>query len=198
MFQQVVDPRMRLAVLIDSDPARRETLAGMLDARAVSLTHSFGSVEAALEAGITPNLVLYQAGAGGAAQRAEVGRLRAEVDGAILVLLDQADPAEVEALLECGADQVLALGLQTDRFAVAAAAALGAAKHRRRLTSETQKVERRLDEARCVFRAKTILIARHQLSEEEAHRRLQKMSMERNLPLAEMARAVVDAEDLLC
>ncbi|MEO0829942.1 MAG: ANTAR domain-containing protein [Pseudomonadota bacterium] len=198
MFQQVVDPRMRLAVLIDSDPGRRETLAGILDARAISLTHSFGSVDAALSAGITPNLVLFQAGTGGSEARKEFSLLRKALDAAILVLLDGAEPTAVEALLADGADQVLTLGLQTDRFALAAAAALGAAKFRRRQTSEVSKVERRLDETKTIYRAKTILIARHGLNEEDGHRRLQKMSMERNLPLAEMARAIIDAENLLC
>lgn len=198
MFQQVADPRTRIAALIDPDPGRRDMLALVLEQHAITLSDSFGSVAKALEADLSPHLLIYRAEGASEDVRADLQKLREATPAALLVVLDRPDPAAIEALLAEGADEVLPLGPQGDRFAVAAAGALGTARYRRRQQGAIDAAEARLAEARAVFRAKSILIARHGLGEEEAHKRLLKLSMDRNVSLATMARTVIEAEQLLC
>ncbi|MEM7719053.1 MAG: ANTAR domain-containing protein, partial [Pseudomonadota bacterium] len=135
---------------------------------------------------------------GDAATISDLKRLRAGQDAAILVLLESSSREDVDNFLDCGADHVLPLGLQSDRLFVATVSAVTHGRKRREIERESKEARRALAEAKHISRAKMILIARHRIDEEEAHRRVQKMSMERNLPLADMARQIIEAEDLLC
>ena len=69
---------------------------------------------------------------------------------------------------------------------------------RRKPVSDSPNAASKTDTRTALILAAERLIARHGIGEEEAHRRVQKMSMERNLPLADMARQIIEAEDLLC
>ncbi len=198
MFGEVKGPERRRGALIDADAARRDSVALMLGTRDFELVGRYGSVGQALGAGTLPDLTLVHVDMADRAACADIARLRAEADTAILALIDRVEPAQIEALHDAGADHVLPVGLQPDRFAVGAAGALGAARRRRAADRAVAKAEAALASAKTLYRAKVILIARQGLSEDEAHRRLQEMSMTRNLPLAEMAKRIVEAESLLC
>lgn len=198
MFCEIKEPQSIGAALIDADPARSEMFALMLGTRNLQVTARFPSVEDALAAPDLPDLTLINAQQMGNDVLEDIARLRGGADTAILVLAAEAEAADIEAAMTAGADHVLPVGLQADRFSVGAAGALGAFRQRQAQAKALSKAETALDAAKNIFRAKVILIARHGLSEEDAHRRIQKMSMQRNVPIAQMAKQIVDAEDLLC
>lgn len=198
MFLQFKDPSQIRALLIDADEARREMFQLTLGSRDIALTETVGSVNVALSTHGDFELIIYYATEGDAATISDLKRLRAGQDAAILVLLESSSREDMDHLLDCGADHVLPLGLQSDRLFVATVSAVTHGRKRREIERESKEARRALAEAKHISRAKMILIARHGIDEEEAHRRVQKMSMERNLPLADMARQIIEAEDLLC
>lgn len=196
MFLQVPDPRQIKAILIDPDGGRAAMFAMALESRDITLTASVATADEALTAGPAA-LVFFQADhaedVGG-----DLAQLRAGLTAAVLVITEHGAPAEIEALMAAGADQVMTLGPQGDRLAFGVSAAMGCFARRREQEAKLLKSQADLAEAKQVYQAKAILIARHQITEKEAHRRVQKLSMERNIPIPVMARQIIDAENLLC
>ncbi|MEO9574250.1 MAG: ANTAR domain-containing protein [Tateyamaria sp.] len=198
MFLHLDEPQQQRAILIDSNDARRDTFQLMLGNRNISLEGCFDSIDKAIADRLEPELAMVHVERAGGSELADLARLRRCKACAVLALVDEAEQADIERLLEAGADHVLPLGLQADRFSIATSSALAQARKQRQIERDKIQAETALSEVKRIARAKMILIARHGIDEEEAHRRVQQMSMERNLPLADMAGQIIDAESLLC
>ena len=198
MFLQISDPAQVNALLVDPDPVRREMFSLTLGNRDIALSEAVSSVGEALLGVGQFHLVIYYAQRADARALSDLRRLRGGEAPAILVLLETVTRDDIDLLLANGADHILPLGLQADRLFVATISAVAQGRKRREIEAACEKAERGLEDAKHIARAKMILIARHGIGEEEAHARVQKMSMQRNLPLADMARKIIDAEDLLC
>jgi AmiR/NasT family two-component response regulator len=65
------------------------------------------------------------------------------------------------------------------------------------LREQVSRLEEALEARKAISRAKGILMQRHGLSEEEAHRRLQKEASRSQSTVAELARAILRAEPVL-
>lgn len=66
-----------------------------------------------------------------------------------------------------------------------------------RLVEEKDALARALESRKLIERAKGILMKRLNLSEAEAHRRLQQESQKRRISIADLAKKIVDSEELL-
>lgn len=161
------------------------------------IAESFETVKAAIEVHPNCELAMLCADETNDETVSDIKMLR-DAQWGILVLLDSPAAADIEELVTAGADHVLPLRPQSDRFSVATSAALAQARRRRALEQECHKSRSELDDTKKISRAKMILMARHAIGEQEAHKRVQLMSMERNLALPAMACQIIDAEDLLC
>ncbi len=62
------------------------------------------------------------------------------------------------------------------------------------LGAQVRRLERALEARKLVTRAKGLLMQRHGLTEEEAHRRMQKEASRSNTKLVDLARAILTAE----
>jgi AmiR/NasT family two-component response regulator len=69
--------------------------------------------------------------------------------------------------------------------------------YERRLRQRIGKLEETLRSVRLVERAKAILVAKRGLNEDGAYRLLQRQAMERRVPIAVIAAAIVDAQEAL-
>jgi response regulator NasT len=72
-------------------------------------------------------------------------------------------------------------------------------KNRRKimkLQREIDKLKKTLNERKDIEKAKGLLMKRLNLAEEEAFRRIQKQSMDRGIPMKEIARAIILAYDI--
>lgn len=196
-FLQVKEPVQLNTVIIDSRVERREIFGLMLGARDMQLTDSFDNVDQAISANPDCELMMFCADGVQNDTIADVSKLRSAQWG-ILVLLDMPAPADIESLVAAGADHVLPLQPQSDRFSVAATAALAHARRRFSLERECLAARSALEDARAISRAKMILMSRHSITEAQAHKRIQSMSMKQNIALRAMAGKIIDAEELLC
>jgi response regulator NasT len=59
---------------------------------------------------------------------------------------------------------------------------------------ETERAVRQLEERKLIERAKGILMRRTGLSEQDAYSLLRRSSQERSMPIAELARVVLESE----
>ena len=65
------------------------------------------------------------------------------------------------------------------------------------LRDQTRRLEQALEARKLVTRAKGLLMQRHGLTEEEAHRRMQKEASRSNMKLVDLARAILDASSFV-
>ena len=73
---------------------------------------------------------------------------------------------------------------------------VGLDRHERSGVSTHFRPTAALETRKAVDRAKAVLMGRYRLSEDAAHRMVQKMSMEKNKPLREIATAIIMAAEL--
>ena len=198
MFLEVKEPSEITAILVDPDDARREMVTLTLGSGDISLMATCKTVSEALAYSGAYDLTVYYAQSANAQAKKDVERLSQAAEASVLVLLEADDREAIEALLNCGADHVLPVGLSADRLFVATVSALAVRRKMHQTKGALEKIPKDLMDMKSIARAKMILISRHGIGEEEAHRRVQKMSMKRNLTLAQMAQQIIDAEDLLC
>lgn len=92
-----------------------------------------------------------------------------------------------------GGDGVITLGKPVSRAQIAEAVSVFASvlAKLRRYETEKRDLERRLDELRITSRAKCLLMDQMHLSEEDAHRYLEKQAMDHRMTKLEFAKSVV-------
>lgn len=66
----------------------------------------------------------------------------------------------------------------------------------RKLKEENERLRRALEERKLIDKAKGILMKKEGLLEEGAYRRIQKLSMDRRRKMAEIAEAIILAEEV--
>ena len=92
-----------------------------------------------------------------------------------------------------GGDGVITLGKPVSRAQIAEAVSVFASilAKLRRYEAEKRDLERRLDELRIISRAKCLLMEDMHLSEEDAHRYLEKQAMNNRMTKQEFAKSVI-------
>ncbi|MBX2854829.1 MAG: ANTAR domain-containing protein [Rhodobacteraceae bacterium] len=197
MFLSLADPITLRAVLVDRQPSRRDMLISLLSDRGYTVVGGFDTPAAAIDAALSSDLTIFHAEAGGPSEAIEITSLREGLPEPLLALVEEAAAEVIERLVLAGADQVTPIGVRSDRISVGIASAAAARARLRVLVMEKEEAEAALRSVKLVNRAKSILMSRHALTEDEAHKRVQQMSMKRNQPVADAARAIIDAEELL-
>jgi two-component system, response regulator PdtaR len=115
----------------------------------------------------------------------------------VVVVTGVDDPTLVERSIGSGVGAYLTKPVDTRELE--AALELAAARHAEleALEAEVSRARQALEDRKLVERAKGLLMAALQLSEQDAFRRLQQTARERNLRLAEVAARIVEQRSLL-
>ena len=115
----------------------------------------------------------------------------------VVVVTGVDDPSLIERSIASGIGAYLTKPV--DSRALAAALALSATRHAEfeALEAEVGRAQQALEDRKLVERAKGLLMAALDLSEQDAFRRLQLTARERNLRLAEVAARIVEQQPLL-
>ena len=131
-------------------------------------------------------------GLGAAARLAEQGLRRP-----VVVITGVDDPSLVERSIASGVSAYLAKPINSRELKAAIELAAARQAELEQLEAEVDRAQRALEERKLVERAKGLLMAGLQLSEQDAFRRLQLTARERNLRLAEVAARIVEQRSLL-
>jgi AmiR/NasT family two-component response regulator len=116
---------------------------------------------------------------------------------AIVMVTAYSERELVDAALSAGASGYLVKPVSDEQIEPALRVALSRFAALRELQGEVSDLKEALEARKVVERAKGILMRRFELSEDEAHRRLQKMSRDRAQPLKKTAEQVLAAAELL-
>jgi AmiR/NasT family two-component response regulator len=120
-------------------------------------------------------------------------RIVEEGSGAVLVLTAFSDKELVERAAEAGSIGYLVKPFQPPQLLAAVQVALARAAERRDLKESVQDLEAKLAARKVIERAKGKLMEQFGLTEEQAFVRMRRAAMDRQLPLAEIARRVLES-----
>ncbi len=124
-------------------------------------------------------------------------RIMADRPTAIVIISAFSDRELVEQALRAGASGYLVKPVSDEQIAPALSVALRRFEELRELQSEIADLKQALEARKVVERAKGILMRQLKLGEEDAYRRLQKLSRDRRQSLHATALQVISAMELL-
>ena len=119
------------------------------------------------------------------------------LDCPLLVMADVFSEEKIISLLESGAHNVILYGSETLELLIGLMCSTNISKRIDSLEKQWNIALFQLDNIKLAGHAKSILMKRFKETETEAHSRLQKMSMNRNKPVNEIAKQIIDAETFL-
>jgi response regulator NasT len=115
----------------------------------------------------------------------------------IVLFTEDATTSSMDAAMAAGVSAYIVAGLQAERIKPVLAVALARFRQEQKLLDELADTRHKLAERKVVERAKGLLMAHQNLSEEQAYQKLRSMAMNKKLKLAEIAQRILDVEDLL-
>jgi response regulator NasT len=115
------------------------------------------------------------------------------------VVVFSEDPAEapMRLALRAGVSAYVIAGLQPNRLAPVLQVAIARFEQERALREQLDEAQMQLAERKLVERAKGLLMQEVGLSEDQAHRHLRKLAMDRGQRLGQVAERILAAHDLL-
>jgi AmiR/NasT family two-component response regulator len=115
-------------------------------------------------------------------------------DAAVLVLTAFSDKQLVEDAADAGTIAYLVKPFQPPQLLAAVEVALARANERRDLETQVDDLEAKLAARKIIERAKGSLMEQFGLSENEAYTRMRRTAMDRQVPLVEVARRVLESQ----
>jgi response regulator NasT len=115
----------------------------------------------------------------------------------IVLFTEDDTTSSMDAAMAAGVSAYIVAGLQAERIKPVLNVAMARFRQEQKLLAELDETRHKLAERKVIDRAKGLLMARQNLSEEQAYQKLRSMAMNKNLKLAEIAQRLLDVEDLL-
>jgi response regulator NasT len=114
-----------------------------------------------------------------------------------VIAVDRSDSESIRAAVQAGVSAYVVGGLAPERVRPVLEVAIARFNQYQALRRELETARSTLEERKVIERAKGILMKSRRLAEDEAFRLLRKMAMDRKTRLADVARQIVDAAELL-
>ena len=114
----------------------------------------------------------------------------------VAMFVDQSDKASIEAAVDAGVSAYIVGGLRKDRVQNILDLCVSRFNAFARLQDELDRAKSALEERKAIDRAKGILMAAKNLSEDAAYALLRKTAMNENKKIAEVAQSVITAAEL--
>jgi response regulator NasT len=115
----------------------------------------------------------------------------------VAMFVDKSDSATVEAAIDAGVSAYVVDGLRKERVKSILDVTISRFHAFDRLQSELKEARFALEERKIIERAKAILMRQRRCSEDEAYVLLRRTAMNQNRKIAELARSLVAAAELL-
>jgi response regulator NasT len=115
----------------------------------------------------------------------------------MIVISAYSDPELIQRAGEAGVFGYLVKPVEQGQLAAQLAVAVRRFRESEQLRLEKEQLAANLETRKLVERAKGIFMRRLHLDEPEAHKRLQQESQKRRISLADLARKIIESEELL-
>lgn len=115
----------------------------------------------------------------------------------VAMFVDRSDDASIQASVDAGVSAYIVDGLKKERIKSILNLCVSRFEAFAKLQSELERARSDLDERKTIDRAKGILMKAKKLSEEDAYKLMRNMAMRENKKIAEIARSIITASELL-
>ena len=115
----------------------------------------------------------------------------------IVLFTDDHDTSHVQDAVAVGVSAYIVNGLASQRIRPILEVAMARFEYEERLRGERDDARLALQERSAIDRAKSLLMSRQGLSEQEAYRKLREVAMSKGLRIGEIARRMLDLADLM-
>lgn len=194
-----LDVRKLRVLLVDQRAERSsEIVAGLEQAGCLVLAPSSPKLD--LERAVAeaePDLVIIDLDSPDRDTLEGMRRIGEERPRPIVLFVDRSDRESIHAAVRAGVAAYVVKGARAERVRPLIDVAIARFREHQALKNELRHARSSLEQRELVGDAKKILMRRRGLPEREAYALLRKMSMERHMKLAEVARWVIELEDLL-
>lgn len=129
-----------------------------------------------------------------------LGRIRAVQESQpcpIALFTEEGGQEQIRAAVAAGVSAYIVVGLNSNRVRSAIDLALAQFEEAQCVRAELDKAQAALLERKQVERAKGILMKQRGLNEEDAYQVMRKTAMDRNIRMADLAKTLIDAAEIL-
>jgi AmiR/NasT family two-component response regulator len=116
---------------------------------------------------------------------------------ALVVVIPAEKPPDLATLQKCTPDAILPCPFTANAVIATLAVARSSFLYGQRLRDRIEKLDETLRSIRSVERAKTILMRTRRLEEEEAYHFMRRQAMSKRVPIAAIATAIIDSDEML-
>jgi response regulator NasT len=115
----------------------------------------------------------------------------------IALFSEDGGPDQIRAAVAAGVSAFIVVGLNGNRVRSAIDLAMAQFDEARHVRAELDKAQAALSERKLIERAKGIIMRQRGLSEEDAYQVMRKTAMDRNIRMADLAKTLIDATEIL-
>lgn len=192
-------PQSLRVLIADDDGASAQHLEG--EVRELGHTvvgiASDGPGAVSMARALSPDLIILGAHLPGLDGAAAAERIHEERPVPIVLRGDHIGPDLADRIARLPVFGMLPHGVSPGHVGVTLAIAFARHDDWRREQIRADELNQRLEDRKVIERAKGILMQREGLSESDAYRMLQRTSQSRNVPMAELSRSLLAAEELI-
>jgi two-component system, response regulator / RNA-binding antiterminator len=152
---------------------------------------------AELVAQMRPDVLIVDAETDPAATLARITAVNSVSPKPIVLFTEEHDAELARQAVQVGVSSYIVAGLAPERVKPILEVAIARFEYEQKLRSDLFEAREKLSERIVTEKAKGLLMTKHQISEEEAHKRMRKFAMEKNLKLVDVAKRLIDAAELL-
>lgn len=186
-------------LIVDANPVRAAIIeeglreAGFTDLVRIDATHG---LVAAIEAN-DPDVVVIDLEDPSRDALADMFLVSKHVRRPITMFVDQSDAASIEAAVEAGVSAYIVDGLKKERMQPILATCISRFNAFKRLREELDEARSQLEDRKLIDRAKAIVMRLKGLPEEDAYALMRRTAMNEKRKLAEIARSIITAAEVL-
>jgi response regulator NasT len=196
--EAVVSSKLRVMIVDERDERARILESALARAGHEIVARLSGPVdlqESVLE--IQPDVVIVDMDCPDRDTLENMSRITREQPRPMVMFVDQSDSGAIRAAVQAGVSAYVVGGLDPDRVRPILEVAIARFEELQSLRRELAGARTDLADRKMIERAKGILMKNRNLSEEEAYQALRKAAMNRKRRLADVAREIVGAAELL-
>lgn len=193
-------PQKRLRImLVDSNPERFTTLDEALTAAGHQVVARIpaGSDLAAEVASISPDVIIVDIESPDRDTLEHMRTISRERPRPVVMFTNDDNAETIRAAVRAGVSAYVVDGLQASRVMPVLEVAIARFEEFQSMREELEQTRTTLAERKLIERAKGILMRQSQLDEDTAYKAMRKMAMARNLKLADLAKSLIAASELL-
>jgi two-component system, response regulator / RNA-binding antiterminator len=190
-----MDPALKI-VIVDENPIRAAILAdGLHDAGYIHVTRieETANLLARIYT-LDPDVILIDLEN---PSRDVLAQMSRAVKRPVAMFVDQSDAAAIEAAVDAGVSAYIVDGLKKERIKNILDLCISRFNAFARLTDELERAQTALSERKVIDRAKGILMKMKSIGEADAYAMLRKTAMKENRKIADVARSLITAAELL-